>query len=752
MRLLLIVITLYCYSINVAYSQQPYQPIKTTEQIQLDGKLDENCWKLAPIEQDFMQTSPVAGPPTTEKTIYQVVYDDDFMYVAIISYDSDPSKIIRTEMQRDFSLGADDGTGVTIDTYNDKTTGLCFVANTLDARFDATITQDGGNLTDSYNTYWDAKAALFDSGYITEYRIPFSSLRFEAKASVIMGFRVARLIKRKNELTTSPPCDPNTENAWANLSFAREIEFKNLKGKNPLYISPYVIGNYNEFSTLNADSSAYVTNSQFMQRKNFVTNETLDKIISNIGIDAKYGITKNLILDLSLNTDFAQAEVDDRIINLSKYEVNLPEKRSFFLESANNLSFGFPSGNTLFISRKIGRENGIIVPIIGGARLTGKVNGWQIGALNMQTTGIAAESISPHNFTVLRTRKDIDSLGSFVGGIFTNKINTDTTNLSNQVFGLDFVKRLNQQLAVEGGIATTLDNFGANQVLSNTYFHAGVFKAAVTGFVYNATVDILGNNVNPEMGFIDDNDYGNASTEIGYRYATGEKSKLQFLYVYSNYQYRIKLDNNKMETFSADLRPGMQFKNGASINFSIIEYKIDSLISDWYIDENNAISAGKYTTFNNSLELTTPSQSRFYGSIAATYGGFYSGDRLFVSPYISYSVNKHLSFSLTYEYNNIQFDSYLTDTTNTEFTSNLIRWNITYNFTTKISLKFYTQFDDLSNQLSSNLRFRYNPEEGTDLFVVFNQGVSSDRNRLEPNLPIVDNQAVTVKFIKTFAL
>ncbi len=752
MRLFFTTIAVYIYCLQVAYSQEPYQPVKITTVMQLDGKLDESFWILAPIEEDFMQTSPVSGPPTTERTFYQVAYDDNFMYVAITSFDSDPSKLIRTEMERDFALGADDGTGVIIDTYYDKTSGLCFVANTLDARYDAIVTRDGGSLSSSYNTYWEAKTALFNSGYITEYRIPFSTLRFDAKPTVTMGIRIARLIKRKNELITSPSCDPSTENAWANLSFARVIEFKDVKSKKPFYISPYVIANYNEFSTLTIDSLSYQTNTEFMQRKNFVANETLDKIISNIGVDAKYGITKNLILDLSINTDFAQAEVDDRIINLSKYEVNLPEKRSFFLESANNLSFGFPSGNTLFISRKIGREDGIIVPIIGGARLTGKVYGWQLGALNMQTTAIESEGISPHNFTVLRTRKDIDSLGSFVGGIITNKINTDSSNLSNQAFGLDFVKRLNQQLAVEGGVATTLDNFCAENFLTNSYFHAGVFKSALIGFVYNATIDMLGKNVNPEMGFIDDNDYGNAGAQVGYRYATGEKSKFQFLYFYSNYQYRLRFDNNRMETFSADLWPGMQFKNGASINFSVIEYKIDSLPFDWPLDENNAISAGTYTTINNSLELSSSSQSTFYGTIAATYGGFYSGDRIFISPFISYSINKHLSFSLTYEYNNIQFDRYLTDTVNTQFTSNLIRWNITYNFTTKISLKFYTQFDDLSDQLSSNLRFRYNPKEGTDLFVVFNQGANTNVTRLDPNLQIVDNQAITVKFIKTFEL
>jgi len=753
MRLLIVGFTI-CLNIVFVQAQgvAPYHPLRIGDEISLDGKLDEAVWAQTGMQDAFMQESPQAGAAATEKTEYRIVYNDDYLYIGITCYDSEPDNLTRLAMERDFSLGDDDGTGVIIDTYHDKTTGLGFLANTLDARWDATFTQDGTSSNDSYNTYWDAVTAITDFGYTTEYRIPFSSLRFETKDEVVMGIRIARLIKRKNELITSPPCDPKTNSVWSNLSYAREVVFTNLVSRKPFYISPYVIANYNSFSYLNADTTGYLTQTEFMQCKNFVDNETLDKIISNIGIDAKYGISKNLTLDLTLNTDFAQAEVDDRIINLSKYEVNLPEKRSFFLESANNLSFGFPSGNTLFITRKIGRENGIIVPIIGGARLTGKVNDWQLGALNMQTTGIAEEGISPHNFTVLRTRKFIDPLGSFVGGIITNRLNTDTSNLSNQTIGFDFVKRITQQLAVEGGISGTLVNFKADDIVKASYLHAGVFQSAVTGFLYSGTLDLLGEDINPVMGFIDDNNYGNGMVELGYRDGFSEKSVLQYWSLFVQNNYRWKFDTHQRETYSLEIWPGLQFKNGAEIVISAAEFKIDSLPFDWILDDKNAISAGTYTTWNNSLILISPSQSAFYGSLEMTYGGFYSGKRIFISPEATLYTSKHLYFSLTYEYNNIQFDKYLTDTISTVFTSNLIRWNITYNFTTKVSLKFYVQYDDLTDQLSSNLRFRYNPSEGTDLFIVFNQGTNTNLTRLDPHLPVIDNQAVTLKFIKTFAL
>ena len=752
MRIVLFVSAVFCLSYCISYGQEPYKPYRITDDIVLDGKLDEQVWQLTPSEDAFMQQSPQAGAAATEKTIYRIVYNDDYLYVGITCFDTEPDNLTRLALNRDYALGDDDGTGLIIDTYRDKTTGLGFLANTLDARWDATFSQDGTSSNDSYNTYWDAVTAIQPYGYSTEYRIPFSSLRFETKSEVIMGIRISRMIKRKNELITSPPCDPSTQGAWSNLSFAREVVFTNLVSRTPFYISPYAIANFNRFNILNADSTAYVAQTEFMQRKNFDDIEIVDKIISNIGIDAKYGITKNLTLDLTLNTDFAQAEVDDRIINLSKYEVNLPEKRSFFLESANNLSFGFPSGNTLFISRKIGRENGLIVPIIGGARLTGKANGWQMGALNMQTLGIADEGISPHNFTVLRTRKDIDSLGSFVGGIITNKINTDTSNTSNQSVGLDFVKRFNQQFTVEGGVASTLINLQANDFIDASYLHLGVFKSAVTGFTYNSTLDFLGKEIRPDMGFIDDNNYGNSRTQLTYRVRLPESSKLQYMYLISTNNYRWRFDTHKRETHAIDLWPGVQFKNGMEINFSLFEYKIDSLPFDWELDENNAIAAGTYTNWNNSLEIYSPSQSALRLALIGVYGGFYSGQKLTLMPNINYYINAHLNFSLYYEFNNINFDTYLTDTVSTQFVSNLIRWNVTYNFTTKVSLRFYVQYDDLSDLVSANLRFRYNPKEGTDLFIVYNQGTNTDVTRLDPHLPVVDNQAVTVKFIKTFEL
>ncbi len=734
--------------------QESYKPFRVGEHttIIIDGKLNEPEWEQAEAINDFMQIDPVPGAAATDKTEARILYNDEFLFVAIHCFDSIPSDLIKIYLDRDFTVGEEDGNGFSIDTWNDKLNSVTFISNCLSARWDAQITGDGANEIESYNTFWDVASHIDSTGYISEYRIPFSSLRFESKPEIKMGIRITRLNKRKSEFVTYPFSDPKTENLGANVSYAREMVFYNLKSKKPFYISPYLIAGYNEAYLLNSSGTGYEKNSELITRKHFVKNEGFDKVLSNAGLDIKYGLTKNLTLDLTVNTDFAQAEVDDRIINLSKYEVNLPEKRSFFLESANNFSFGFPSGNELFISRSIGNENGIIVPIIAGARLSGKSNGWQMGLLDMQTKAMADENIDAHNFFVFRTRKDIDALGSFVGGIITNRQNTNAENNSRQAFGVDFVKRFSQLLLLEGGVAVSADNANFKSLGQSSYYNIGLFRNVTEGFNYSGSIDVSTKNFNPVMGYLDENDYGLASGSLGYQFKAGEKSKLEYWYINTHENYRWKLSANKRETFSSDLIPGLTFKNGAYIEVSLFDYKIDSLSENWELNEHNAISSGTFKMYNASLSLGAPSNSNYTATVSSSYGGFYGGKRFYLSPDLKYSFNKHFNAGLTYEYNHITFPFYFDENTSTLFESNLVRLRLTYNFSTKFSIRAFIQYDDLSEQVSSNLRIRYNPREGTDLYIVLNQGLNSNRNRLEPRLPVINNEAVTLKFVKTLGL
>ncbi|MEO8150940.1 MAG: DUF5916 domain-containing protein, partial [Bacteroidia bacterium] len=529
-------------------AQKRYVPVRITNNIKLDGKLDESEWMLAAPLTDFMQVGPVAGAAPTEGTEVRMLYNDEFLFVGFHCYDSEPGKIVRFFMDRDFSLGNDDGTSVELDTYNDKSSAVIFITNTLNGRFDTEISNNGSDENDDYNNFWDASSTVDSTGYISEYRIPFSSLRFEQKEKVIMGFRLARLVKRKNELTTYPTCDSTINNLWCNVSQAAEIEFSNLKTKKPIYLTPYVIANFEHQNNLNSDGTAYEATNTFLARKYYSNNETLDKIISNIGADLKYGLTKNFTLNVTLNTDFAQAEVDNRIINLTKYEINLPEKRSFFLESQSYLNYQVGNGTQLFNSRTIGLENDVAVPIIAGVRVTGKANNLAIGGLNMQTTDVASENIVAQNFTVARLRKYYGESGSFYGGIITNRISTHEGSVSNQSIGIDAVHHFNDKWMTGFGASTTYDTNVVKTFDNNEFLNVFAFKNANEGFTHGFDFEYAGEKFNPAMGFVAETDYGFVSVNTAKRTIFKSEKALNSWSIGSQVDYRWKINSQLTET------------------------------------------------------------------------------------------------------------------------------------------------------------------------------------------------------------
>jgi hypothetical protein len=746
---ILIIISLF---VNFTSAQQkPYHPLRIKNNITLDGKLAEPEWQLAETETDFMQYDPVAGAEPTVKTEIRLLYNDAYLFVGLRAYDNHPEKLVRYSLQRDFELGNDDGFSFAIDMYNDKSTGLAFIINTLGARWDAELSADGTNDNDAYNTFWDVVSSVDSFGYTTECRIPFSSLRFEAKDTVRMGFVVTRLTKRLNEFDIYPRVDPHIEGAYFKISLAREMEFYHLKSRKPFYITPYVIANYSAENVLNNAGTAYERHSAYLTQKHYSKNKVADKLLSNIGCDIKYGLTKNFTLDVTLNTDFAQAEADNVIVNLTKYEVNLPEKRSFFLESKNYLSYTTSTGNELFISRSIGLEDNTIVPIIGGVRLTGKSHGWQMGLLDMETKKLNDPAINAHNVFVFRTRKDIDAIGSFAGGIITNTINTSGNDSSAQSFGLGIVKKLNAQVTTIASVSGTTNGSFKN-IHQQMDCNAGIFRTAKQGWFYGADVDWIGKNFSPALGYIQENDLLHVRGDVGYKWQAREESKKAYYYLHTNLRYKWKPDLKMEETKFMNAEAGVSFKNGAAIDITPLEYQTDGVLEDWHLADHITIPAGKYKMFSPDIDLTTPQKSKYRGALFAKFLDFYGGKRLTLSPNLTYVFNKHLFASVEYEYDRIKFPNEFSDNGISLFQSNLTRLILSYYFSIRFSVKLLSQYDELNKMFSSNLRIRYNPREGTDLYIVFNQGLNNDRARLNPHLPFVSNEAVIIKFLKTFIL
>ncbi|UCH09803.1 MAG: carbohydrate binding family 9 domain-containing protein, partial [Fidelibacterota bacterium] len=356
----------------------------STEPFNLDGLLDEDFWQSATNLSDFKQVSPFLGESPTEETEVLLSYDDDFLYIGARLYQSNPDEIFASVLERDQNLNADDFFEVIIDSYNDKTNALGFRTNLLGTRVDYEVSNNGVTINQAWNTFWDVRTTRTDSGWNAEFQIPLASLRYVPAMENTMGFKFIRRIKSKSEMLLFPMKDQTLTGLEYHLQNTAEIALTSLGKKRPLFITPYSAGSITQTANLNGDGTAYVSETQVYQGKDYIRRDWMDRLLSNNGFDIKYRLNNSHTLDLTVNTDFAQAEADDRIVNLTRYSVALPEKRAFFLENADLLSASM-FHHVFFHSRNIGIESDEQVPLVAGARLTGTTGGFQYGLLNIQS-------------------------------------------------------------------------------------------------------------------------------------------------------------------------------------------------------------------------------------------------------------------------------------------------------------------------------------------------------------------------------
>ena len=381
-----------------APNDQLFRLPRITEEIHLDGKLDESVWKrIAPLP--LTMNSPTFGGTPTERTEIRIAYDDNYLYASGAFYDSDPSGVRANNLIRDGVNFSDDRFALILDTFNDNENALGFLVNPAGARADFTVYNDGESnrgppLNFSWNTFWDAAVTRTDEGWFVEVRIPFTSLRFQDHdGRVIMGLIAWRAIARKNEVLTFPAIP--TKFRWGTYkpSIAQDVVLEGVYSRKPIYISPYVLGGIEQTPELNANETAYTIQ---------------QKLTRNVGLDVKYGLTSNLTMDLTLNTDFAQVEADDERVNLTRFSLFFPEKRPFFQERAAVFDFNTGQQSRVFYSRRIGLgPGGELIPIYGGIRLIGRIGRWDMGFLNMQTAPYDAADLPSENFGVLRFRRQV---------------------------------------------------------------------------------------------------------------------------------------------------------------------------------------------------------------------------------------------------------------------------------------------------------------------------------------------------------
>jgi hypothetical protein len=351
---------------------EPVEIQRLTAPVVIDGLPTEEAWQqIDPLPLTMYQ--PVYMGEMTERTVIRVAYDDEYLYVAGELYDSEPDKIVANTLYRNRYSG-DETFAIILDSFNDNENAKWFFVTPTGVRVDMQVSNDseGGNSVNrDWNTHWEAAAVITEEGWFAEIKIPFSSLGFrEMNDEVIMGMIAYRWMARQAERHIYPAISPEWSRGFSKPSQAQKVRFRGIEYQRPLYITPYLLGGFEQRNVQNPAENGYSRQTDY---------------VAEPGLDIKYPVTGNMNLDITVNTDFAQVEADEAQVNLSRLPLFFPEKRQFFQERADIFDFNLGGNNSLFYSRRIGLYQGQQVRILGGARLAGRTGMWDLGLLNMQT-------------------------------------------------------------------------------------------------------------------------------------------------------------------------------------------------------------------------------------------------------------------------------------------------------------------------------------------------------------------------------
>ena len=714
--------------------------VRLDEPFRVDATLDEGAYESVAPFGGFIQQLPDEGEPSTERTDVWIFYDAENVYVGARLWDSAPeSEWIANEMQRDsFQLVNNEYFSVGFDTFYDRRNGVTFMTNAIGGFMDFEISDESFSNAD-WNPIWDVRTGRFDGGWTVEMEIPFKSIRFRPGMSQIWGLQVGRHIRWKNERTYLNAVPASAGPGEFRLSEAGTLTGVEVgQDTRTFEIKPYAIG------SLATDINAVP----------LISNDG----DGNFGVDVKYGVTENLTADFTYNTDFAQVEVDEQQVNLTRFSLFFPEKREFFLEGRGIFDFGrgvtifrggpggggrpgggggFSGGGdvpTIFFSRRIGLEQGQMVPILAGGRLTGKAGKFNIGALNIQTDNALGGNALGTNFTVVRVKRDI-LRRSRIGGIFTGRSVSTTGPGSNEAYGLDALFSFYDNVNFSGYYARTqtpgLDG-------DDTSYQG---KFSFTGDRYGFELDhlLVGDHFNPEVGFLRRDDFRRTFTLA--RFSPRPAS----IRAVRQFTWEASLDYfengaGQVESRIAHARFETELEN--SDRFGVdVQDSYELLLRPFPIATNVTIPIGGYAFRDYFASYSMGAQRRFSGTFSIQRGEFFSGHltavgyrngRIEITPQLS--VEPGISVNLI-------------DLPEGEFTATLTTSRVTYTLTPRTFFSGLVQYNNSNNSLSTNLRLRWEYQPGSELFVVYNDQRDTATLR---GTPLLQNRAFIVKFTRLF--
>lgn len=741
-------VELYCQTSGSANLKDALIIKRFSLPVIFDGIPDDEAWKeIEPLK--IIMHSPVFGKEPTEKTDTRIAFDDKYLYVASKQFYDKPEMIQSVSLKRDYMGRGGDWFGVILDTYNDKENGLAFFTSPDGLRWDAAILKDAvTQLPDqlpmniSWNTFWDVITKKDNNGWSLEMRIPFSSLRFqEINREVRMGLIIQRWIPSKSETDLFPAIPPDWGQASSlKPSQAQEVVLHSVKPSKPVYIAPYALTGYQGTNEINSEGTEYINSS---------------KPVIEAGLDVKYGLTNNLTMDLTANTDFAQVESDDQQINLTRFSLFFPEKRSFFLERSSVFDFPLGGNSNLFYSRRIGlSDDGDPVRIYGGARITGRVGKWDLGVMDMQTAalwkkneeGTAEEIVPSENFGVLRFRRQVLNDNTYIGAMMTSRLGVNGTY--NFAYGIDGIFRLFGNDYLDLKWTQSFENDVKNVTFSEpSRVTTRWERRSSNGLGYNLGYSQSGTHYNPGIGFEMMDDYASVRAGIKYGWLPGEKAKLYSHSPEFRLLYMAYIDDRSLMTLNNTISWTFLTKNQWSGSFGIL-YNTENLRDSLTLKEDEVfVPVGKYSFPGFDCRISTPGTRPFFIMLGTEGGQFFDGSRLSVNLQPTWNVTKHLELGATYYFDWLNFKE-----RGQEMINHILGIKTLFMLDTRLSVSAYIQYNSAIKDILTNLRLRYNPREGNDFYIVFNEGRNTNLTRETPYLPVYSSRSVLLKYTYTFSL
>ena len=668
------------------------------EPIQLDGLLVEPAWEQAERISSFVQQEPQEGAPTSERTEVMILFDSGNLYIGVLCFDSEPGGIRATEQRRDNELESDDIFEIILDTLHDHRSSYLFRINPLGTLYDATITNEGQSSNENWDERWEAQTRITEEGWFAEIRIPFSAVRFVAGEQITWGINLHRTIKRKNEDVFWTAHNRNFD--FDEVSRAGHLlGLADIQGYS-MRVKPFVTTGASRLAQDGQDSTDNLTDA---------------------GIEvAKILLTPQLTFDFTVNPDFAQADVDQAQVNLSRFSLFFPERREFFQEGAG--LFDFSSGGDffgpellIFHSRRIGlSEDREEIPIYGGAKLTGKQGPFDLGLLNMQTRR-SEEDLAGQNFTVARVKANVLAR-SYVGGIFTRNT-AGATGPAGKTAGFDSGFTFLEYLELEGFLAWN-DVPGVDREQ-----WAGQFEAEWDSDRINVSLSHVSiqENFLPQMGFVGRAEEGwkgvqHSSMGGSYRPRPGVLGIRQF--EISGFVDYFANQQGLLDTREYELGWGADFESGEDFS---IEYSrnFERLLEPRRFREGDEIvatvAAGDYSWHDLRMMLGTYEGRPLSFNLGMELGEFYDGTATNFDLSMEFRASRNLSLEPSIEWNRISLPGFRA------FTATEMNSEINYSFNQQWLTRTTFLLNSQDREFGVNFRLNYIYRPENDLFVVYNE-------------------------------